>query len=165
MGDFDAYLVAKFEEDWQVELPDEYRPRRALTNKEEEGALGVSKAAKAQDEASVEQELSGGRAATVQASNGHSSRESDTEQPPIEAETFTDAPNGIIHKDRGIEEATHQPQASTNDKDDPQNGDPMAVDELQVGGVDTNRQTPTSLTRKRRRRAMRDVTESEDELA
>ena len=30
MGDFDEYLVSKFEDDWEVNLPEEFKPRRGL---------------------------------------------------------------------------------------------------------------------------------------
>jgi hypothetical protein len=30
MGDFDEYLVSKFEDDWEVDLPEDFKPRRGL---------------------------------------------------------------------------------------------------------------------------------------
>jgi hypothetical protein len=44
MGDFDQYLIDKFEEDWATELPEEFKPRRAQRCRAEEEMTGVEKA-------------------------------------------------------------------------------------------------------------------------
>lgn len=41
-GDFDEHLVAKFENDWQTELPDEMKPKRRLLSHPDEAKINQS---------------------------------------------------------------------------------------------------------------------------
>ena len=44
VGDFDDHLVREFEETWEVDLPEEYRPKRVLASQDDNGATSVETA-------------------------------------------------------------------------------------------------------------------------
>lgn len=163
MGDFDEHLAAKFEEDWQITLPNEYRPRREPSMGEAPAAASGAQARR--DESMSEEAVSG----HVNASNEHSPKGDDPERSTLhELGVSITASNGTYQSEYEFIEEVEEEQANERDQDDHhQTGEAMAVDELQVDeDVDmTTRPAPTPLARKLHRRTQTGEMDSEDELA
>lgn len=163
MGDFDEHLAEKFEEDWGLALPEEYRPRREGVKREDAG----------DGEGEGEQGEEEGGSGVGEGTNGHESNGSETERPSIhekdEEETPSQPQDGI--KDEGLpaineENNPSSPSDNKSQINGPEDAEPMVVDELQDNGaIEVKRSTPASVKRKRNRISRRDETESEDELA
>lgn len=163
IGDFDEHLAEKFEEDWGLALPEEYRPKREGVKREDVG--------NGEDERGVEE--GGCGAGAGEGVNGHESNGSETEKASTHEKDGEEMPsqpqNGV--NDEGLpaideEDNPSPPSNNEGQEKGPEDAEPMAVDELQDNGaIEVKRATPASMKRKRHRLSQRDEAESEDELA
>jgi hypothetical protein len=142
MGDFDEYLVNKFEETWSVKLPEDLRPKRSAMN-------GPSKDSKdSKDSMSIEQDKAGLQQQTGHEEEDHSAFSSiQGRMAPIDGERLF-----------------HTPGKCKGERLDAE--DKMAIDELQVETKEEVVQPSFTGRRSYSTRKMDlDCSGSEDELA
>lgn len=171
IGDFDEYLAEKFEEDWGVELPEEYKPKRQGVKKEEEGVPAAQTQATEERNGESPEAMDGVVHAADE--NGIPSKEDDSEKPSLSDHEALMKPqncNGNSGHEAIQEEREEEDNSPNADKEvhseDHKADEAMIIDELQGDGdIKMRRTTPTPLKRKRRLPTRRGEDDSEDELA
>lgn len=141
MGDFDEHLNNKFEEDWQVDLPEDFRPKRALPSAGAKEGGGEDQTADSKD-------------AIEQPTKTENSKEEEEGQKSVDH--FNHTPKGSTTKAEGERgERGSQPQTDS---------DNMMLDELQAEAK-CRRLYRRPIVRIQSTRMEIDGEESEDELA
>lgn len=141
IGDFDEHLNNKFEEDWQVDLPEDFKTKRALPSAEEKENGGED------------------RVADSKGTGENPTRFGKSEEKE-EGEKIDDHLDHIHDGSATRVEGDHEEQGGQTQKD----AHNMVLDELQAGdGSDNAHSRP--IVRRQSTRMDIDGAESEDELA
>lgn len=147
MGDFDEHLATKFEEDWQVALPDDFKPKR-----QPEPTQNV-------DQSIDRPETSGNDRASEEDPAERKEVTDPEAKEEIESTNGAEMPAGGDHPAWGTDRITKEP---------PQDDKNKSIDELQENPSIRKKGNNLPVMRKRRRTTKADVNEtdtSEDELA
>lgn len=144
-GDFDEHLINKFEDDWQVELPEDFKPRRQLLPKPDRTVdVGEDK----KDGTPKEGDEREDQLQDIQT----------TEQESPQKEVLPEEGDKMSIKEE--EENTQQEK-----EEPPKDGDDMVIDELQAEESPAKAPKTTPLIKRQGTRMDLDGAESEDELA
>ncbi|KAL6849295.1 hypothetical protein ACO1O0_008831 [Amphichorda felina] len=169
MGDFDEHLNNKFEEDWQVDLPEDFRPKRALPSAGEKEGGGEDQTADSKD--AIEQPTkteNSKKEEEGQKSDDHLNHTKDAIEDPTKTENSKKE-----ERQKSVDHFNHTPKGSTTKAEgergergsQPQtDSDNMMLDELQAEAK-CRRLYRRPMVRIQSTRMEIDGEESEDELA
>ena len=166
MGDFDEHLNNKFEEDWQVDLPEDFRPKRALPSARPKE--GEDQAADSKDTFEHTTKSEHSKREEGQNSDDHLSHTKDAMEDPTKTENSKkeEGQKSDDHFNHTRKVATTKAEVDRGERgSQPQtDSDSMVLDELQAEAK-CRRVYRRPIVRLQSTRMEIDGEESEDELA
>lgn len=166
MGDFDEFLVNEFENDWDVELPENFKPCRNSTADATRSCTAACTAASASSEGSI----NGSKEGETDDQEVHARTELDqatTKEEEMRSKTLGEIPNGSTNGSTPNDSTTKSSNTNgSNTNGSTKTGSIMheeAIDELQAEeeSREENEEPPV----KRQKKSSAKEAESEDELA